>query len=264
MLRGIYSGLFSISLKFCLSTLLSAFAGFGFLVLALPVSAGAQTAHFVGVTQTLGGSYGYLRGVALDSNGNVFVADGGNNAVYEILAAGGYTTVTTLGGGFTGPMGIAVDGNDNVFVTDGTAVKEILAEGGYTTVKTLGSGFNYPIGVAVDGSGNVFVADTYNSAIKEILAIGGYATVKTLFTDNPLMLTYGVALDANGNLYSLNITEGWSSSFWRLAATPRSSNWAAYTRPRVLHWTRMETFSQQATLGCKSFWRRVATPRSIA
>jgi outer membrane protein assembly factor BamB len=53
----------------------------------------------------------------------------------------------------------------------------------------------------VDGSGNVFVADTYNSAIKEILAIGGYATVKTLFTDNPLMLTYGVALDANGNLY---------------------------------------------------------------
>jgi len=223
MLRGIYSGLFSISLKFCLSTLLSAFAGFGFLVLALPVSAGAQTAHFVGVTQTLGGSYGYLRGVALDSNGNVFVADGGNNAVYEILAAGGYTTVTTLGGGFTGPMGIAVDGNDNVFV-----------------------------------------ADTYNSAIKEILAIGGYATVKTLFTDNPLMLTYGVALDANGNLYSLNITEGWSSSFWRLAATPRSSNWAAYTRPRVLHWTRMETFSQQATLGCKSFWRRVATPRSIA
>jgi hypothetical protein len=57
------------------------------LLLALPVSAGAQTAHFVGVIQTLGSGYGYLRGIALDGSRNVFVADGGNDAVHEILAS---------------------------------------------------------------------------------------------------------------------------------------------------------------------------------
>ena len=82
--------------------------------------------------------------MAVDGSGNVFVADTGNNAVKEILAAGGYTTVNTLGSGFNrGPDGVAVDGSGNVFVADSgnSAVKEILAAGGYTTVKTLGSGF---------------------------------------------------------------------------------------------------------------------------
>ena len=36
----------------------------------------------------------------MDGSGNVFVADTGNNAMKEILAAGGYTTVNTLGSGF--------------------------------------------------------------------------------------------------------------------------------------------------------------------
>ena len=55
----------------------------------------------------------------MDGSGNVFVADSGNNAVKEILAAGGYTTVNTLGSGFSlAPTGVAVDGSGNVFVAD--------------------------------------------------------------------------------------------------------------------------------------------------
>ena len=87
--------------------------------------------------------------MAVDGSGNVFVADSGNNAVKEILAAGGYTTVNTLGGGFSSPRGVAVDGSGNVFVADtgNNAVKEIPAScvaGQYTTVNTLGSGFSIP------------------------------------------------------------------------------------------------------------------------
>jgi len=52
-------------------------------------------------------------GVAVDGSGNVFVADPGNGAVYEVLAAGGYATVNTLGSGF-GAWGIAVDRSGNV------------------------------------------------------------------------------------------------------------------------------------------------------
>ena len=60
---------------------------------------------------------------------NVYVADAGNNAVYEILRAGGYTQMLTLGSGFNGPSGVAVDPKGDVFVADtkNGAVKEMLA-----------------------------------------------------------------------------------------------------------------------------------------
>ncbi len=132
---------------------------------------------------------------------NVYVADFANNAVKEILAASGYTTVNTLGSGFNYPDGVAVDANDNVYVADSTnnAVKEILAAGGYTTVNALGSGFNFPSGVAVDASDNVYVADAANNAVKEILAAGGYTTVNTL--GSGFNYPEGVAVDASDNVY---------------------------------------------------------------
>jgi hypothetical protein len=109
--------------------------------------------------------------VAVDGSGNVFVAEFADpGSVYEILAAGGYTTVKTLVvGGFVA-SGLAVDASGNVFLGDGVdyTVKEIMAAGGYTTVKTLGSGFNTPVGAAVDGSGNVFVADYGDSRVVEL------------------------------------------------------------------------------------------------
>jgi streptogramin lyase len=139
-------------------------------LVGLAPTAEAQTAHFSSIT-TLGSGFNQPYGVAVDGSGNVFVADQGNNAVKEILTAGGYTTVNTLGSGFINPVGVAVDGSGNVFVADAgnNAVKEILAAGGYTTVRTLGGGFSGPTRVAVDGSGNVFVADNGGSAVKEIL-----------------------------------------------------------------------------------------------
>ena len=89
------------------------------------------TAYFSGAVTTLGSGFNEPAGVAVDGSGNVFVADRNHNAVKEILAAGGYTTVHTLGSGFSEPTGVAVDGSGNVFVADTNhnAVKEILAAG---------------------------------------------------------------------------------------------------------------------------------------
>ena len=139
-------------------------------------------------------------GVAVDGNGNVFVADRFANVVKEIPAVG---TIRTVGRGFNNPFSLAVDGAGNIFVADvlNNAVKEIVAAGNYTTILSVGSGFADPYSVTVDGNGNIFVADSGHSAVKEILAAGGYTTVNTLgggFTfQNPL----GIAVDGNGNVF---------------------------------------------------------------
>ncbi len=54
-------------------------------------------------------------GVAVDAAGDVFVADIGTNAVYEVLPSG---TIKTIGSGFSGPRGVAVDAAGDVFVAD--------------------------------------------------------------------------------------------------------------------------------------------------
>ena len=148
----------------------------------------------------LGTGFNNPGGVAIDAGGNIFVADYLNDAVKEIVAAGGYTTVNTLGNGFSLPTGVAVDGAGNVFVTDWghNAVKEIVAATGYTTVNTLGS-FNSPAGLAVDGSGNVFVTDAYDGLITEIVAAGGYTTSKTVRSG--LDYPFSLALDGGGNIF---------------------------------------------------------------
>ncbi len=71
-----------------------------------------------GTLLPVGSGFNNPLGIALDGDGNLFVADQGNNAVKEVLASGGYTTVNTLGSGFTGPTAVAVDASGNVFVVD--------------------------------------------------------------------------------------------------------------------------------------------------
>ena len=124
-------------------------------------------------------------GVAVDANGNVFVADTLNDAVKKIPFSGGnYGIPITLGSGFNHPIGIAVDANGDVFVADSNnnEVKEIPFSGGsYGTPVILGSGFIGPEGIAVDTHGNVFIADPNINSVMEIPFSGGsYGTPITL------------------------------------------------------------------------------------
>ena len=174
-------------------------AGFLFAVALIGGALASPATEAQTTISTLGTGFSFPQGVAVNG-GNIFVADGGNAAVKELMPAG---TITTLASAFTFtlPQGIAVDGSGNVFIgdTQGKAVYEILAAGGYTTVNTLGSGFTYPYGVAVDGSGNVFVADTLSSTVQEILAAGGYTTVNTI--GSGFSFPTGVAVDGKGNVF---------------------------------------------------------------
>jgi sugar lactone lactonase YvrE len=177
------------------------------------------------------------KGVAVDSAGNVYVADSGNSTVRKVAPGG---VVTTLAGAgrtrgsadgtganarFDQPFGIAVDQNGNVYVSDATAntIRKITAAGVVTTLagqagssgSTDGAGaaarFTVPYGVAVDTAGNVFVVDHGNHTIRKVTPSG---TVTTLAgsagtggsTDGrgaaaSFRYPSGVAVDRGGTVY---------------------------------------------------------------
>jgi hypothetical protein len=140
------------------------------------------------------------RAMAVDSAGDIFVADTYNNAVKEIVAAGGYTNVITLGSGFSTPYGVAVDGAGNVYVADtgNDAVKEIVAASGYQTVLTLGT--FVPIAIAVDGTANLFVANS--GSLWEMTAASGYTTMTELCGNSGKVCSpIGVAVDGSDNVF---------------------------------------------------------------
>ncbi len=182
-------------------------------------------------------------GVAVDTSGNVYVADQSNHTIRQISAGGIVTTVAGSAGVsgstdgsdtsalFNNPTGVAVDLAGNVYVADSnnhTIRKIAPAPGGVTTLAGLagasgsvdGTGtaarFNQPAGVAVDNSGNVYVADQYNHTIRKITAAGVVTTLAgtpgvTGFADGTgttAQFTYpsGVAVDSAGNVVVADTT----------------------------------------------------------
>jgi len=185
--------------------------------------------NFLPVAQTtLNSGYYDPQRVAVDGNGNVYIADTGNNAIKEILAVNGSIPPSPVvrniaSGFFSYPAGVAVDSSGNLYVADTNLneVQEILAVNGSIpaspVIETLGSGFSYPLSVAVDGGGNVYVTDFGNNAVKEILAVNGSIPASPTIVTLGSGFSYpaGVAVDSSGNVY---VTEETSNAVKEILA----------------------------------------------
>jgi sugar lactone lactonase YvrE len=146
-----------------------------------------------GVVTTVASGFNVVSGIAIDSIGNLFVADKQNCAIKKITQAG---VVTTFAGGvalwgnvdgtgtaasFSGPEGITIDSFNNIFVADtlNNSIRKITPAGVVTTVAGAGTAgalngsaasatFHGPTGVAVDSAGVLYIADDLNHLIRKI------------------------------------------------------------------------------------------------
>ncbi len=180
-------------------------------------------------------------GVAVDSAGNLYVADTGNNTIRKISPLGVVTTLAGLPGShgsfdnldhqpgsmarFWGPFGIAVDRLGNAYVAEvaNSAIRKISPAGQASTLAGLaghpgsndGAGdnaqFRNPWGVAADRNGTVYVADTSSSTLRKITPGGVVSTLAGL-AGHPgasdglgaqarFWNPHGVAADSAGNIY---------------------------------------------------------------
>ncbi|MGH3958179.1 serine/threonine-protein kinase PknD [Mycobacterium sp.] len=136
--------------------------------------------------------------VAVDGDGNVYVASQGMYGRVLKLPVGSTKPTELPFNGLYQPQGLAIDGAGTVYVTDFNNRVVKLTAGSNDQTDLPFNGLNYPEGVAVDTSGAVYVADRGNDRVVK-LAAGSSAPTDLPFDglNNP----DGVAVDQGGNVY---------------------------------------------------------------
>jgi RHS repeat-associated protein len=196
-------------------------------------------------------------GTAIDSSGNIYIADELNNAIRKVTVSSGIITTVagngTQGSGGDGgpatnanlyhPLGVALDSSGNLYIADASnnRIQEVTSTTGIITTiaGTTSGGYSgdgglavnaklcSPSSVALDSQNNIYIADSCNNRVRKITASsgiittvagssgsgysgdGGPATSATMFWPT------AVAVDASSNIY---ILEG------RTSAAPNPAN----------------------------------------
>jgi RHS repeat-associated protein len=182
----------------------------------------------------------YPAGIALDSIGNVYIADLSNHRIRKVDTSGIITTVAgngipgssgdggpATGARLTWPNGVSVDSIGNIYIADGdnSRIRKVDTSGIITTVAGNGQGgysgddgsatearINTLSGVAVDSIGNIYIPDINNDRIRKVDTNGiitsvigngqrGYSGDGGPATEAKLSYPYGMAVDSIGNIY---------------------------------------------------------------
>jgi trimeric autotransporter adhesin len=149
-------------------------------------------------------------GVAMDSSGNLYIADRDNNRIRQVSTGGAIVTVAGTGvSGNTGdgaaaiqaqlnsPSSVSVDSAGNLYIADtgNQRVRKVTTDGRISAATNLG--LISPVYAIPDSAGNVYIADA--GAGKILKAASNDGVPATVLTG--LVSPRGLALDQSGNLY---------------------------------------------------------------
>lgn len=178
------------------------------------------------------------QGVAVDSGGNVFIADTANSSIRKVTPAGVVSLLAgkarSPGGAdgsgaaarFRAPAGLSLGAGNSLYVTDaaGHTVRKIASAGVVSTLAgrdgaagsadgdgRLSAQFSSPSGAVVDGNGNIFVSDSANGTIRKVTSsgavttvagtAGGFGTADGIGAAARFYRPVGIARDGGNNLY---------------------------------------------------------------
>ena len=188
-------------------------------------------------------------GVAIDVNGNAWVAnDVFGGQIVEFTGSSPTTFSTHSGGGLAGPEFVAFDPSGNLWVTDYSnpgALSEFNSSGAaISTTAYSGGGLDDPDGIAIDSNGNVWVANVYGNTISEFNSSGTAISPSAGYGLNSAGLAgpFYLAIDGSGNIWVANNGTATITEFIGIAApvvtpkvanlqSPYSANNSAVNRP---------------------------------
>ena len=197
--------------------------------------------------------FGFVYGVVADTNGNVYVADGGNDSIRKLTHVGTNWVVTTIAALGAYPTGLAIDPQGNLYETDRShTVRQIFPVGTNWAVRVLaglagtsgsadgtnsGARFYYPGGLSADGQGHIMVADSNNHTIRCLTQqgtgwvvttvaglAGHYADVDGSNSVARFYYPHDIAVSTNGIFY---VTDDDNYSIRSLAGS--GTNWVVGT-----------------------------------
>ena len=159
------------------------------------------------------GKFNAPRAMAMDSSGNIYVADRLNHRIQKFDSNGNFIakwgSFGTNNGQFKYPRGVAVDAQNNIYITDSDnyRVQKFDSNGNFITKwGSYGTGngrLSYPQDVVVDSQGNVWVSDYENYRIQKFTSTGTYIMKFGSYGsgDGQFIPAYDLAIDANDNIY---------------------------------------------------------------
>lgn len=156
-------------------------------------------------------------GIAINpSNGNLYVADGGNNRIEVFSPSGTYLSQFSATAGSTGsaqlntPAGLAFDASGNLYAVDTGNNRIVKFDANGTYISDFGSygngngQFGQPSAVAIDPTtGDLYVTDTSNYRVQKFDASGTYLSQfgSQGSSNGQFQYPLGVAVDSSGNVY---------------------------------------------------------------
>ena len=148
------------------------------------------------------------QGLAVDSSGNIYVANPGDNTINKFNSTGSYVSSITTN--ISLPQGLAVDSKDNLYAanygngpSNNHTISKFDYAGVYVDSLDTAAYLNSPIGIALDPAGNIYAANFGNYSISKFNSAGVYqpiGSIDSTYLNSP----QGLAADSLGNIFVAN------------------------------------------------------------